>query len=157
MPSSHQILGAMKPGFAEILTPEAIAFVVAISDKFESRRRELLAAREVRWQQLLAGVLPDFLPETKHVRDGDWRVAPIPPALADRRAEITGPTERKMLINALNCGAPMFMADLEDSNSPTWDNVIGGQINLRDAVDRTITFSNPDGKQYKLNEKTAVL
>jgi len=147
----------MKPGFAEILTPEAIAFVVAISDKFESRRRELLAAREVRWQQLLAGVLPDFLPETKHVRDGDWRVAPIPPALADRRAEITGPTERKMLINALNCGAPMFMADLEDSNSPTWDNVIGGQINLRDAVDRTITFSNPDGKQYKLNEKTAVL
>ncbi|MBM3767909.1 MAG: malate synthase A, partial [Acidobacteria bacterium] len=85
------------------------------------------------------------------------RVAPIPPALSDRRAEITGPTERKMLINALNCGAPMFMADLEDSNSPTWDNVIGGQINLRDAVDRTITFSNPDGKQYKLNEKTAVL
>jgi len=147
----------MKPGFAEILTPEAIAFVVAISDKFESRRRELLAAREVRWQQLLAGVLPDFLPETKHIRDADWRVAPIPPTLSDRRAEITGPTERKMLINALNCGAPMFMADLEDSNSPTWDNVIGGQINLRDAVDRTITFSNPDGKQYKLNEKTAVL
>ncbi|MBM3756553.1 MAG: malate synthase A [Acidobacteria bacterium] len=157
MPSSHQILGAMKPSFAEILTPEAIAFVVAISDKFESRRRELLAAREVRWQQLLAGVLPDFLPETKHIRDADWRVAPIPPTLSDRRAEITGPTERKMLINALNCGAPMFMADLEDSNSPTWDNVIGGQINLRDAVDRTITFSNPDGKQYKLNEKTAVL
>jgi len=147
----------MKPSFAEILTPEAIAFVVAISDKFESRRRELLAAREVRWQQLLAGVLPDFLPETKHIRDADWRVAPIPPTLSDRRAEITGPTERKMLINALNCGAPMFMADLEDSNSPTWDNVIGGQINLRDAVDRTITFSNPDGKQYKLNEKTAVL
>jgi malate synthase len=157
MPSSHQILGPIKPGFAEILTPEAIAFVVAISDKFESRRRELLAAREARWQRLLAGELPDFLPGTKHIRDAEWRVAPIPPALADRRAEITGPTERKMVINALNCGAPMFMADLEDSNSPTWDNVIGGQINLRDAVDRTITFSNPDGKQYKLNEKTAVL
>jgi len=153
----HQILAPLKPGFEEILTPAAIDFVVAISKKFEARRQELLARRQTRWGELRAGALPDFLPETAAVRAGEWKVAPIPPALADRRVEITGPTDRKMIINALNCGATIFMADLEDSNSPTWDNVIGGQINLRDAVNRSISFTNPDGKHYKLNEKNAVL
>ena len=101
--------------------------------------------------------MPDFLPETEHIRQGDWTIAPVPADLQDRRVEITGPAERKMIINALNSGAKVFMADFEDSHSPTWEGAISGQINLRDAVRRTITFSNPDGKQYTLNEKTATL
>ncbi|MEJ7605947.1 MAG: malate synthase A [Bryobacteraceae bacterium] len=152
-----EILGTLRAGYSEILSPEALEFLRELSARFEARRQELLKARQRRHQELLSGKLPDFLTETKSVREGAWTVAPIPPALQDRRVEITGPVERKMIINALNCGAPMFMADLEDSNSPTWDNAIQGQVNLRDAVAGTISFSSPEGKQYKLNEKVATL
>src|SRR5580704_16173057 len=107
---------------AEVLTPEALAFLAELHRKFGARRLELLAARQTRQTRWDAGESPDFLPETKAVRDGDWRVAPIPPDLQDRRVEITGPTDRKMVINALNCGANVFMADFEDANTPTWDN-----------------------------------
>jgi len=141
----------------EILTPEAQAFVAALADRFAPQVAVLLEAREARQRRIDAGELPDFLPETRAIREGDWRVAPIPADLQDRRVEITGPTERKMIINALNSGARMFMADCEDSLSPGWDNVIDGQTNLRDAVRRTIGFTSPEGKQYRLNAETAVL
>ncbi|HUS07778.1 MAG TPA: malate synthase A [Bryobacteraceae bacterium] len=143
--------------YAEILTPEAVAFLTELSAQFEPRRRQLLAQRAERWEQLRGGVLPDFLESTREIRDSKWTVAPIPKALLDRRVEITGPVDRKMIINALNSGASMFMADLEDSNSPTWDNNLQGQLNLRDAVQGTIQFASPEGKQYKLKESTAVL
>ena len=143
--------------YETILTPEAVAFVEALHRKFNPRRLELLAKREARQKRIDAGERPDFLPETAHIRNSAWTVAPIPPDLTDRRTEITGPVDRKMIINALNSGASMFMADLEDSNSPTWDNVVSGQINLRDAVRGDIAFSSPEGKQYKLVEKPAVL
>lgn len=152
-----QIDPALSAAYSEILTPEAVAFISELCAKFEARRRELLTARAKRWDCLKAGELPDFLASTKDVREANWKVASIPPALADRRVEITGPVDRKMIINALNSGASVFMADLEDSNSPTWRNTMDGQLNLRDAVRRTIEFQNPDGKQYRLNEKTAVL
>jgi malate synthase len=141
----------------EILTPEALALVVALHHKFNGRRKELLAARETRQKRIDQGERPDFLPETASVRAGDWKVAPIPADLTDRRTEITGPVDRKMIINALNSGASVFMADLEDSNSPTWENLVNGQINLRDAIRGDITFSSPEGKSYKLVEKPAVL
>src|SRR6185437_7442127 len=140
-----------------ILTPEALALVVALHRKFNGRRKELLAAREVRQKRIDQGERPDFLPETAAVRAGDWKVAPIPSDLTDRRTEITGPVDRKMIINALNSGASVFMADLEDSNSPTWENLVNGQINLRDAVRGDIAFTSPEGKSYKLSEKPAVL
>jgi malate synthase len=143
--------------YAEILTPEAVAFLTELAARFEPRRRELLAKRAARWEELRSGTLPDFLESTREIRDSKWTVAPIPNALLDRRVEITGPVDRKMIINALNSGASMFMADLEDSNAPTWDNNLQGQVNLRDAVQGTIQFASPEGKQYKLNEKTAVL
>jgi malate synthase len=155
--ASLTILGPMKPGYEEILTPEAVAFVTELHQRFAARRFELLAKRVERQARIDAGELPHFLPETEHIRKGDWKVAPIPADLQDRRVEITGPVDRKMIINALNSGATMFMADLEDSNSPTWDNCIGGQINLRDAVRGDISFANPDGKQYKLVSRPAVL
>ena len=118
----------------------------------------LLQLREARQAAIDSGELPDFLPDTAAIRDDrSWRVAPVPADLQDRRVEITGPTERKMVINALNCGAKVFMADCEDANSPTWDNMVGGQINLRDAVDGSITFTNPDGRFYQLNDQTATL
>jgi malate synthase len=120
-------------------------------------REALLKRRAERQERLDAGERPDFLPETKAIREGDWQVAPAPADLLDRRVEITGPVERKMMINALNSGAKIFMSDLEDSLSPSWENVIQGQINLYDAVRRTITFDNPDGRKYQLNEQTAVL
>lgn len=142
---------------AEILTPEALRFVAALSRRFEERRRELLAARAERQRRLDAGELPDFLPHTTSIRQAAWTVAPIPPDLMDRRVEITGPVDRKMIINALNSGAQVYMADFEDSNSPTWRNNIEGQINLRDAVRGTISYVSPDGKHYRLAEKTAVL
>src|SRR5579863_7942932 len=143
---------------AEILTGEALAFLAELHRRFDAQRRQLLAARQARQQRFDAGEAPDFLVETKAVRDGDWRVAPIPPDLLDRRVEITGPVDRKMIINALNSGAKVFMADFEDANSPTWANNIEGQLNLMDAVRRTITFADPaSGKNYKLNERTAVL
>jgi malate synthase len=144
--------------YAEILTPEAVAFVVGLQRAFNARRKELLEARGARQKRLDAGERPDFLKETKHIRESEWTVAPLPADLLDRRVEITGPVERKMIINALNSGAKVFMADFEDSTTPTWDNVMEGQLNLRDAVRRTITFEDEKtGKSYKLNEKPAVL
>ena len=154
---NHQILAPLKPGYEAILTPEAIAFLVGLETHFGPRRLELLAKRDVRRLELEAGVLPDFLESTRAIRESVWTVAAIPAALQDRRVEITGPVERKMVINALNCGAPTFMADFEDSNSPTWTNAIDGQINLRDAVAGTIGFTSPEGKVYQLNDKPAVL
>jgi malate synthase len=120
--------------YAEILTPEAVAFVVGLQRTFNARRKELLAARVARQERLDAGERPDFLPETKHIRESEWKVAPLPVDLLDRRVEITGPVDRKMVINALNSGAKVFMADFEDSTTPTWDNVIEGQINLPERV-----------------------
>ncbi len=143
--------------FDRILTREAVDFVAHLARKFEGRRRELMRLREERQRQLDQGVRYDFLPETRGIRESEWTVAPIPADLADRRVEITGPAERKMIINALNSGASTFMADFEDSSTPSWDNMIHGQINLRDAVDRRITFTGPDGKHYVLGEKTATL
>ena len=143
--------------YAEILTPAAIQFLVDLSTRFDNRREALLAKRAVRWEELRQGALPGFLPETLAIREGAWTVAPIPEALKDRRVEITGPVERKMVINALNSGASVFMADFEDANSPTWDNNLQGQINMRDAVNGTIAFRSPEGKEYKLNATTAVL
>src|ERR1700688_2032544 len=142
---------------AEILSPQALEFLGALSANFEEERQRLLAARVTRGEALRKGQLYDFLPETAAVPQSEWRVAPIPADLQDRRTEITGPVERKMVINALNAGANVFMADFEDSTAPTWRNVIDGQVNLRDAVRREISFSSPEGKQYRLNEKTAVL
>jgi malate synthase len=145
------------PAEAAIVTPEATAFLLKLAFHFEPRRQELLARRHVVQRDLDGGKLPDFLPETKHIRESEWKVAPIPPDLQDRRVEITGPVDRKMIINALNSGANVFMADLEDSNSPTWSNNIEGQANLYDAVRGTISFTSPEGKQYKLNDHRAVL
>jgi malate synthase len=144
--------------YAEILTPEAVAFVVGLQQTFNKRRKELLEARAARQKRLDEGERPDFLKETKEIRESEWTVAPLPKDLLDRRVEITGPVDRKMIINALNSGAKVFMADFEDSTTPTWDNVIEGQLNLRDAVRRAITFEDEKtGKSYKLNEKPAVL
>jgi malate synthase len=156
LPAGVNILGRITPQYAEILTPQALAFVAKLHRQFESRRQELLARRAARQQEFDAGKLPDFLPETKKIRDSEWTIAPQPADLLDRRVEITGPTDRKMVINALNCGASTFMADFEDANCPTWENMIEGQVNLRDAVDRTITLEQ-NGKQYRLNDKVAVL
>jgi malate synthase len=143
---------------AEILTPDAVSFIVDLQRTFNQRRKSLLAARQERQKRLDAGEKPDFLKDTREIRESEWTVAPIPNDILDRRVEITGPVERKMIINALNSGAKVFMADFEDSNTPTWSNLIEGQINLRDAIRRTISFADPASqKQYKLNEKTAVL
>jgi malate synthase len=146
-----------RPAGEGILTDAALSFVGELAERFGPRVLELLRARELRQARIDAGELPDFLPETAAVRAGDWRVAPIPADLADRRVEITGPTDRKMVINALNSGARVFMADCEDSMSPAWDNVVGGQANLRDAVRRQIDFTTPEGKAYRLVDKPAVL
>jgi malate synthase len=151
------ILGSITPEFATILTPEAVAFVAALVREFGPRRDELLARRVVRQRDLDAGTTPDFLAETADIRAADWVVAPIPADLQDRRTEITGPVDRKMIINALNSGAKVFMADFEDSNTPNWENSIQGQINLRDAINGTIDYISPEGKAYKLNAQTAVL
>ena len=124
----------------QVLTADAVDFLTRLQREFGPRREQLLAARQARAQRLRDGELPDFLPETANVREGDWRVAPVPAELQDRRVEITGPVDRKMVINALNSGAKMFMADFEDSNSPTWANCIEGQVNLTDALERTITL-----------------
>ncbi|MGG4497453.1 malate synthase A [Brevibacillus reuszeri] len=157
-PLEIHIAGEMRSGYSEILTPEAIQFVIKLEQRFGDKRQELLAKRQERQLQIDAGILPDFLPETAEIRSGDWTVAPLPTDLQDRRVEITGPSgDRKMVINALNSGARLFMADFEDANSPTWDNTIQGQINMKDAVRRNISFTSPEGKQYALNEKTAVL
>jgi malate synthase len=156
-PEGVQITGQITPEYAEILTFEALSFLARLHRSFEARRRELLDRRVARQKDLDAGKLPGFLPETRSVREADWKVAPVPADLQDRRVEITGPTDRKMVINALNSGANMFMADFEDSSTPTWDNQLQGQINMRDAVRGTIAFTSPEGKQYKLNDKIATL
>jgi len=154
--SGVTILGDVNAEYAEILTPQALAFVARLHRQFETRRQELLGRRASRQKDFDGSKLPDFLPDTKAIRDSEWTIAPQPADLLDRRVEITGPTDRKMVINALNCGASTFMADFEDANCPTWHNMVDGQRNLRDALRRTITFEQ-NGKQYRLNEKTAVL
>src|ERR1700694_2996293 len=150
------VLGRVTAEFAEILTPEALDFTARLHRQFEPRRQELLARRAARQKEFDAGAAPEFLSETKKIRESEWRVAPQPKGLLDRRVEITGPTDRKMVINALNCGASTFMADFEDANCPTWHNMVDGQINLRDAVRRTISFEQ-NAKQYRLKDNTAVL
>jgi malate synthase len=156
-PAGVQVRGEITPTFEQILTPKALAFIANLERKFGARRLESLQRRTERQVALDRGEALDFLPETKQIRESDWKCAPIPRDLQDRRVEITGPTDRKMVINALNSGAKMFMADFEDANSPTWSNMIEGQINLRDAIRRTIQFTGPEGKEYKLKEKPAVL
>ncbi|MBI4206524.1 MAG: malate synthase A [Betaproteobacteria bacterium] len=157
LPEGIEVLGRLNPRYGEILTPQALAFTAKLARKFEARRRELLALRAKRQAEFDSGKLPDFPAETQHIREGDWSVAPAPHDLRDRRVEITGPTDRKMVINALNSGANVFMADFEDSNTPTWENMIEGQINLHDAINRTIAFVSPEGKSYALNDRIATL
>lgn len=156
IPAGMQITGEIKPGYENILVPEALELVARLARAFAPRRQELLAARAERAHRLDAGERPDFLSETAQIRDGDWRIAPIPPALACRRVEITGPVERKMVINALNSGADSYMTDFEDSNTPNWDNQIQGQVNLFDAVRKTISLEQ-NGKSYQLKDKVATL
>ncbi|NUR86192.1 MAG: malate synthase A [Nonomuraea sp.] len=146
-----EITGPMLDGFDEILTPQALEFIGTLEREFGARRLELLEARQVRQAELSAGGTLDFLPETEQVREGDWQVAPPAPGLVDRRVEITGPVDRKMTINALNSGAKVWLADFEDANSPLWENCVSGQLNLRNALDRTIDFET-GGKRYALRD-----
>ncbi|PZN06459.1 MAG: malate synthase A, partial [Bacillota bacterium] len=152
-----EVRGPVKERYDEILTPEALAFIARLQREFNPTREALLRRRAERQAELDAGARPDFLAETRHVREGEWRVAPVPKDLQDRRVEITGPVDRKMMINALNSGARVFMADFEDANTPSWDNCIQGQINLVDAVNGTIEYTSPDGRHYQLKEKVATL
>jgi malate synthase len=153
-----ELLAPVNESYSAILTPEAVAFVADLQRTFNSRRKALLEARYARQKKIEGGERPDFLAETEQVRESAWTVAPLPGDILDRRVEITGPVDRKMIINALNSGAKVFMADFEDSNTPTWANLIEGHINLRDAIRRTITYADPGtGKQYRLNDKVAVL
>jgi malate synthase len=156
LPQGMTITGEIKPSFEAILTREALELVAQLHRAFEPRRRQLLQARAERVKRLDAGERPDFLPQTKSIRDGDWTIAPLPKDLECRRVEITGPVDRKMVINALNSGADAYMTDFEDSNAPSWDNQITGHINLKDAVRRTISLEQ-NGKSYKLNDKVATL
>ena len=151
------IAGRITPEYAQILTPAAMDFVARLHRAFGNRRNELLARRQARQAEFDAGRRPDFLAETRAIRESDWTCAPYPADIADRRVEITGPVDRKMIINALNSGASVYMADFEDANTPKWDNNIQGHINLRDAIRRRIDYVSPEGKPYKLNEKTAAL
>jgi len=157
LPDGIEVRGEIASEFDQILTRDALALVATLQRELGKRRVECLKRRQERQARLDAGESLDFLSETKHIRDGDWTCASIPADLRDRRVEITGPTDRKMVINALNSGAKMFMADFEDANSPTWRNMIEGQINLRDAIRRVISFSSPEGKEYKLGEQVATL
>jgi malate synthase len=151
------VFAPVTDAYAEILTREAMGFIAALHRTFDARRRELLDRRAALQAELDRGRTFDFLPETRHIRESDWTVGPTPPDLLDRRVEITGPADRKMVINALNSGAKVFMADFEDANSPTWANVVEGQINVRDAVRGVIEHTSPEGKKYVLNRETAVL
>ena len=158
MAANVEVKGPVEGRFAEIVTPEALEFLGALHRRFDATRKELLEARAARQARFDTGENPDFLPETQSVRDDDsWRVAPAPEDLQDRRVEITGPTDRRMVINALNCGARVFMADFEDANTPTWDNMVDGHVNLKDAVRREIRFEREDGRVYELNEEIATL
>ncbi len=158
VPEGTEIKGKIDASAARILNPGAIAFLTKIVRKFSGKREELLAKRIERQKEIDAGKLPDFLASTKNIReDKTWKVASVPADLQDRRTEITGPVDRKMIINALNCGAKVFMADFEDATSPTWKNLMEGQNNLHDAVRRKIDFVSPEGKKYSLNEKIATL
>jgi malate synthase len=148
----------MSPRFEEVLTTDALNFVSLLNERFSVRREELLRHREVRKAQLEKGMLPDFLRETQAIREGDWKIWPVPPDLQDRRVEITGPSgDTKMVINAFNSGASTYMSDFEDSQSPTWHETIQGQLNLKDAIRRKISYTNPEGKSYSLNEKISTL
>jgi len=152
-----EITGRMTADYAQILTPAALEFVARLQRAFGGRRAELLARRGARQREFDAGKLPDFLPETRAVREAHWTCAPVGADIQDRRVEITGPVDRKMIINALNSGASVFMADFEDANTPKWDNNIQGQLNLRDAIRRQIDYVSPEGKTYALNAKLATL
>jgi malate synthase len=144
--------------FREILTPEAVSFVAKLSREYRERVVELLGKRAERQERISAGEMPDFLPETRDVREGDWKIAPIPDDLQDRRVELTGPPDRKMTINALNSGASCWMADFEDANCPTWHNMLESQLNMKEAIEGTISFDDPNsGKHYELHENTAVI
>jgi malate synthase len=151
------VTGRITPEYAQILTPDAMAFAARLQRAFGGRRNELLAKRSARQAEIDAGKLPGFLPETRGIRESDWTCAPYPADIADRRVEITGPVDRKMIINALNSGASVFMADFEDANTPRWDNNMQGHLNLRDAIRRRIDYVSPEGKAYKLNDATAAL
>ena len=157
MAQGIQLLVKSPSGAEAILAPDALAFVAELHRRFEPTRQALLAKRAERQQAFDKGALPDFLPGTAAVRSDEWKVAPAPKDLEQRWVEITGPVERKMMINALNSGASVFMADFEDSLSPTWSNVVTGQANLIDAVRRTLAFTSPEGKSYRLNETIATL
>jgi malate synthase len=158
LPRGVQIKGAMGDRFDEILTPDALAFVADLQRRFNETRKRLLSLRAARQKRFDAGETPDFLPETRHIREGDWTVAPIPADLQDRRVEITGPVDRKMIVNALNSGAKVFMADFEDASSPVWANMIEGQVNLKDRWAGKIDFTDKtNGKDYKVGPNPAVL
>jgi malate synthase len=157
MPAGVEVRREPVPGSDRVLTEEAVAFVADLQRRFGPLRLELLHRREERQRELDSGMRPGFLPATREIRESDWTVGPAPADLDDRRVEITGPAEAKMMINALNSGARMFMADLEDALSPTWANVVGGQAALMDAVRRTLVFESPEGKSYRLNDRTATL
>ena len=156
LPKGMQINAPLLPGFEDILTLPALELVAKLHRAFEPRRRQLLAARAERSRRLDAGERPDFLAETKHIRDGDWKIAPIPKPLHCRRVEITGPVDAKMVINAYNSGADSYMTDFEDSNSPLWSNQVQGQINIGKAIRRTLTLAQ-NGKTYTLNDRIATL
>jgi malate synthase len=152
-----EITGPITPDYAGILTPDAVAFAARLQRAFGGRRAELLERRAARQAEFDAGGLPDFLPGTRAIRESEWTCAPVPADIQDRRVEITGPVDRKMIINALNSGASVFMADFEDANTPKWDNNLQGHLNLRDAIRRRIDYVSPEGKSYRLNDRTAVL
>jgi malate synthase len=156
-PHGVQVTGEMGERYDSVLTQGALELLAELHRTFDGRRLDLLRAREDRYAELAAGGTLDFLEETKDVRQGDWQVAPPAPGLEDRRVEITGPTDRKMTINALNSGAKVWLADFEDASTPTWKNVVEGQLNLRDALDRTIDFASPEGKRYALGEQLATV
>jgi malate synthase len=158
LPAGIELRREIRPDYEAVLSPAALAFLADLQRKFGGERRRLLCRRAELQHRLDGGWKPDFLPETKAIREADWRVAPIPGDILDRRVEITGPTDRKMVINALNSGANVFMADFEDANTPSWANMVEGQVNLYDAVRRAITFDDPEtGRHYSLHNKTAVL
>jgi malate synthase len=156
-PDGVQITGDNGERYDEVLTTPALAFLADLHRTFNARRLELLKAREDRYEELAGGGTLGFLPDTKEIRDAHWQVAPPAPGLADRRVEITGPTDRKMTINALNSGAKVWLADFEDASTPAWANVVEGQLNLRDALDRTVDFTSPEGKSYTLGEDLATI